>query len=190
MKLTSYTQLQQPAWANGCGATIPNGLPTKHSSWLRSIRRTLKKCTVPLYFHDLGDSKYERGDENFDVWSNEEDKEILIKAKFSEDEVREIMEAVRTHGSRPGNPPTTQEGKVLATADGMWHVQTNFFPIICYMNRPQNTHSYEEWQEWFIGKIERDFGPKIFFEDEREEIRKDYEALVRVFGEKGLEGKA
>ena len=52
------------------------------------------------------------------------------------------------------------------------------------MNRPDNTHTYEEWQEWFMGKVERDFGPKIFFEDEREEVREDYEALKRVFGNK------
>lgn len=169
-----------------------------HTQWVADKAKQLakkygadtEKAYCAALLHDLGDSKYERGDENFDIWSKEKGEEILLKAKFSEDEVREIMEAVRTHGSRPGNPPVTQEGKVLATADGMWHIQTNFFPIICYMNRPQNTHSYEEWQEWFIGKIERDFGPKIFFEDEREEIREDYEALLQVFRKRGLESKA
>ena len=71
---------------------------------------------------------------------------------------------------------------MLATADGMWHLQTSFFAEICYMNRPDTTASYTEWQKWFRQKIERDFGPKIFFEDEREEVRGNYEALVRVFG--------
>lgn len=168
-----------------------------HTQWVADKARALAEkyeantevayCAALL--HDLGDSKYERGHEDFDVWANAKSKEILLKADFNDGEVKEILEAVRTHGSRPGNPPTTQEGKVLATADGMWHLQTSFFPIICYMNRPQNTHSYEEWQEWFSGKIERDFGPKIFFEDEREEVKEDYEALKRVFENKSLSNK-
>lgn len=136
--------------------------------------------------HDLGDSTYERGDEKFESWSENKGKEILAKAEFNEQETTDITEAVRTHGSRPGNPPKTLEGKVLATADGMWHLQTSFFPIICYMNRPQNTNSYEEWQEWFTNKIERDFGPKIFFENERAEVKEDYEALKHVFENKTL----
>ncbi len=168
-----------------------------HTQWVANKAKQLaekynanvEKVYCAALLHDLGDSKYERGDENFDSWSKEKGKEILLKAGFGRDETEEVMEAVRTHGSRPGNSPATLEGKVLATADGMWHIQTNFFPIICYMNRPQNTHSYEEWQEWFMGKIERDFGPKIFFEDEREEIREDYKALVRIFGKKDLESR-
>src|SRR5688500_235002 len=168
-----------------------------HTQWVADKARQLAKkykadvekvyCAALL--HDLGDSRYERGHESFDIWSKEKGEEILLKAMFSQDEIEEIMEAVRTHGARPGNLPVTQEGKVLATADGMWHIQTNFFPIICYMNRPQNTHSYEEWQEWFVGKIERDFGPKIFFDDEREEVRADYESLKRVFGNRTLDNK-
>ncbi|MET0779391.1 MAG: HD domain-containing protein [Candidatus Saccharimonadales bacterium] len=137
--------------------------------------------------HDLGDSRYERGHADFETWSWEESKAILKKAGFRHAEREEILEAVRTHSCHPGHLPTAQEGKVLATADAIWHLQTNFFPVICYMNRPDNTKTYEEWQGWFRQKIERDFGVKIFFDDEREEIREDYEALVRVFGNKALD---
>jgi len=71
----------------------------------------------------------------------------------------------------------------------MWHLQTNFFPVICYMNRPDNTQTYREWQDWFQVKIERDFGPKIFFADERAEVKDDYEALKRVFMSNILDNK-
>jgi putative nucleotidyltransferase with HDIG domain len=166
-----------------------------HTQWVADKAKQLaekyeadaEKVYCAALLHDLGDSKYERGHEDFNTWANKKAKEILLRAGFSKNEIKEIIEAIRTHGSRPGNAPTTQEGKVIATADGMWHLQTNFFPVICYMNRPQNTHTYEEWQEWFAGKIERDFGPKIFFEDERNEVRKDYEALKQVFGNKTLD---
>jgi HD superfamily phosphodiesterase len=166
-----------------------------HTQWVadkgkelaRKYKADEEKAYCAALLHDLGDSKYERGDENFDTWAIEKSKAILHNATFSDSDTNEILEAVRTHSSRPGNLPATIEGKVLATADAMWHLQTNFFPVICYMNRPQNTHSYEEWQDWFDGKIERDFGAKIFFDDEREEVREDYEALTRVFRNKTLD---
>jgi hypothetical protein len=55
------------------------------------------------------------------------------------------------------------------------------------MNRPENTRSYEQWQELFNGKIERDFRSKIFFEDERAEVEEDYRALKKVFGNRSLD---
>lgn len=150
----------------------------------------LKKAYCAALLHDLDDSNYERGHEDFDTWSWEEGKAILKKAGFRHAEREEILEATSTHSCHPGHLPTTLEGKVLATADAMWHLQTNFFPVICHMNRPDTTDSYEEWQAWFLQKIERDFGPKMFFDDEREEVRDDYNALIRVFGNKTLDGKS
>jgi len=147
-----------------------------------------EKAYCAALLHDLGDSRYERGHKEFDAWSWETGKAILKKAGFRKAERDAILEAVRTHSCHPGHLPTALEGKVLATADAMWHLQTSFFPVICYMNRPDTTSTYEEWQQWFVGKIERDFGPKIFFEDERAEVKEDYEALRRVFGKKALAG--
>lgn len=168
-----------------------------HTQWVADRAKKLaekygadiEKVYCGALLHDLGDSRYERGHDNFVTWSEEKGKEILLKTGFKEDEVKEIMEAIRTHACRPGNLPATLEGKVLATADGMWHLQTSFFPVICYMHRPENTESYEEWQEWFKGKIDRDFGPKIFFDDEKEEVRENYQALLKVFGNKTLDSR-
>ncbi len=168
-----------------------------HTQWVADKAKKLadkygadiEKVYCAALLHDLGDSRYEREHDNFEAWSKEKGQEILLKAEFNRNEAKEILEAVRTHACRSGNLPTTLEGKVLATADGMWHLQTSFFPVICYMNRPENTKTYEEWQEWFNGKIERDYGPKIFFEDERAEVKEDYEALSRVFRNESLSSK-
>jgi HD superfamily phosphodiesterase len=163
-----------------------------HTQWVadkatflaKKYNANVEKSYCAALLHDLGDSQYERSHKDFDAWSWEMGKAILKKAGFRKAERDAILETIRTHSCHPGHLPTTVEGKVLATADGMWHLQTNFFPVICYMNRPEGVKSYQEWQEWFTTKIERDFGPKIFFDEEREEIRKDYEALLRVFGNK------
>lgn len=166
-----------------------------HTQWVARKAKVLAQkyeanpeltfCAALL--HDLGDSRYERGHPDFDTWSWETGKALLKHVGFRKAERDAILEAIRTHSCHPGHLPTALEGKILATADGMWHLQTNFFSVICYMNRPDDTHNYREWQQWFMTKIERDFGPKIFFDDEKEEVRKDYEALVRVFGNKTIQ---
>jgi putative nucleotidyltransferase with HDIG domain len=165
-----------------------------HTQWVADKAKLLAEkygadpeivyCAALL--HDLGDSKYERGHADFETWSQQTSKHILGKADFDDGAVGQIMEAMRTHSCRPGNLPAVLEGKVLATADGMWHLQTSFFPVICYMNRPDTSKSYEEWQEWFNSKIERDYGVKIFFSDEKAEVEEDYQAFKRVFANVSL----
>lgn len=165
-----------------------------HTQWVANKAKQLAQkygadvemayCAALL--HDLGDSAYERGDAKFDSWSWETGKAILKQAGFRKAERDAILEAIRTHSCHPGHLPTTLEGKVLATADGMWHLQTNFFSVICYMNRPDDTHSFEEWQVWFRQKIDRDFNVKILFADEKTEVQEDYAALVKVFGNETL----
>jgi putative nucleotidyltransferase with HDIG domain len=166
-----------------------------HVQWVAGKAKTLaekygadtEKAYCAALLHDLGDSRYERGHEDFDSWSWEKGKEILKQAGFRKRERDEILEAIRTHSCHPGYLPKAIEGKVLATADGMWHLQTSFFPAICYMRRPEHIKTYDQWQEWFSEKIERDYGPKIFFDDERAEVKTDYEALSRVFRKKVLD---
>lgn len=137
--------------------------------------------------HDLADARHERGNPEFDEWSETKAYEVLKETDYTEEEAREIMEIiVRPHSCRPGNLPTTLEGKVLATADAMFHLQTSFFTVLCYKNMPVNAKSLEAWQVWFEEKVERDYGSKIFFDDEKAEVMADYEALKRVFGNKSL----
>jgi predicted hydrolase (HD superfamily) len=165
-----------------------------HTQWVANKSKELaqkygadvEKVYCAALLHDLADSTYERSHADFDAWSWDTGKAILKKAGFCKAERDAILEAVSTHSCHPGHLPTTIEGKVLATADGMWHLQTSFFPVICYMNRPDTTSTYEEWQAWFKVKIERDFKVKIFFDDERAEVAKDYEALKMVFDKKAL----
>lgn len=167
-----------------------------HTQWVAGKAKTLaekyganaEKAYCAALLHDLGDSTYERDHASFDSWTWLKSKEILKKAGFAHPERKAIMEAVRTHSCHPGHLPTTLEGRILATADGMWHIQTNFFAVICYMNRPDTAKTYAEWQKWFTHKTERDFTIKICFEDEKAEVQEDYQSLMRVFGKKGANG--
>lgn len=146
-----------------------------------------EKVVVSALLHDLADALYERGDSNFEIWGEQRAREILQEAHFTEEEINEIIEVIiRPHSCRPENLPKTIEGKVLATADAMFHLQTSFFAILCFKNKPKTVQSYEEWQQWFSEKIERDFNNKIFFEDERKESQVGYEALKKVFNNSTL----
>ena len=165
-----------------------------HVQWVANKGRELaekydadtEKVYCAALLHDIADSTLEREDDTFDTWSEQKGREILESAQFTQDEIAELLEIIiRPHSCRPNNLPTTLEGKVLATADAMFHLQTSFFPMLCFKNKPP-CNSYHTWQEWFSEKIERDFGPKIFFAEERELVRADCEALKRVFPNQAL----
>jgi predicted hydrolase (HD superfamily) len=169
-----------------------------HVQWVADKAKVLaekyganaEKAYCAALLHDLADSHYERDHKDFVMWSEEKGKEILLNAGFNEDEAREIVEIIiRPHSCQAGNMPTTKEGQILSTADAMFHLQTGFFPMLCYMHRPENAKTYEEWQEWFNEKIEREFNIKMFFENERAEVKPDYEALSMVFKKTTLQSR-
>ncbi len=166
-----------------------------HVQWVANKTKQLatkynadeEKAVSAALLHDLADSRYERDNPEFNAWSETKAYEVLKETDFTEEEAREIMEIiVRPHSCRPGNLPTTLEGKVLATADAMFHLQTSFFTVLCYKNMPTSAKSLAAWQVWFEEKVERDYGSKIFFDDEKNEVKADYEALKRVFGNRSL----
>jgi putative nucleotidyltransferase with HDIG domain len=149
-----------------------------------------EKTYCAALLHDLGDAKYVRTEENFKNACEEIGTAVLLEAGFSEAEIKEIIEIIiRPHSCKPGNLPTTPEGKVLSTADALFHLQTSFFPMFCYKNRPETILTYENWQEWVDEKLEREFRVKIFFEDERAAAKADYDALSLVFRNKSLNSK-
>src|SRR5262245_13336247 len=93
-----------------------------HLQWVANQAKKLaekyaadtEKAYCAALLHDLADSQYERDHEQFAIWSEETGQAVLLKAGFSEDETTEIIEViVRPHSCRPGNLPTTPEGKVL-----------------------------------------------------------------------------
>ncbi len=132
--------------------------------------------------HDLADCHYERDHKEFRTWSEAKGEEILLTAGFKKNEAKEIIEVViRPHSCHPGSLPTTVEGKILSTADALFHLQTGFFPMLCFMHRPENAKTYESWQRWFSEKIDREYHVKIFFKSEKAGVNKDYRALSRTF---------
>ena len=43
------------------------------------------------------------------------------------------------------------------------------------------TKNLDEVTQWVLAKLERDYNKKIFFEDERKEVKPAYETLRTIF---------
>jgi len=171
--------------------------PRKHARWIwnKHVQVVAKYALVlarkykadedyvfaGALLHDLADVWYERADSRFEVKSNSEAERILKKAGFKTSEITVIIdEVIKPHSCHPGNFPQTLEGKSLATADSLAHLNTNLYPSMKRMGLPKYIEP-KGFNQWVSKKLDRDFHSKIFFEDERESARKNYEKLKKLF---------
>ncbi len=136
-------------------------------------------CRTVSLLHDISDAVMPREDSRSEAKSLEIAKEILYKAQFDLEQIATLVDdALRYHSCRNGEMPSTDIGKVLATADAAAHFQTSFY-IHAFADKLFN--DYEKLKDWSRQKIEKDFNNKIFFEDVREEVRPQYETLKLMF---------
>lgn len=134
--------------------------------------------------HDVADAVMSRHDPRHTEESTRMAREMLTACAFSEEEIRTIVnDALAFHGCHHGQVPQTLEGKVMATADALVHLQTDFYAHGIEAMRATKTN--EEIGRWVFPKLERDLNDKILFDEIREEARPDYER-VKAFAEKEL----
>lgn len=131
--------------------------------------------------HDFGDAFVHRNSEEHNKISKDKSRQILEKAGYSSEEIEEVLEIIiAPHSCRNDFLPTTLEGKILATADALAHLTTDFFVHFTWMHLPENK-TFEEYREWVTTKIDHDFNKKIFFDEVRAEVKDRVEALKEVF---------
>lgn len=132
--------------------------------------------------HDFGDAFMYRFAKNHEEVSETKAREVLYKSGYSEEEIEIVMqEVIAPHSCRPGDElPRTKEAQVLATADALAHLTTDFYVQFTWKHIPEGK-SYEEFLIWVKEKLARDFNRKIFFNEVKEEVRYRYEALMEVF---------
>lgn len=101
---------------------------------------------------------------------------MLLLAGFDDEIARIAKSVILTHRVKK-YPPQTLEQKIVATADAMAHFIPPFYIWIARVAR----QSFPEMMQKNLIKIERDFNEKIFFEDEKRAIVKEYEVLKKWF---------
>ncbi len=160
---------------------------TNHVLWVADKAVELAKrkdadaslCRVAALLHDIADAEMQRENENHESRSLEIARDFLASAGYSEETIDSIVnDALAKHSCWEGNVPESLVGKVLATADGLAHFQSDFL-IYASANVEQKT--YEQRKRWCLEKIERDYRDKLLFEDIREETRPFYEVLKTIF---------
>lgn len=126
--------------------------------------------------HDIADAVMKRNDSGHEEKSLSMAKELLDGSEMNEDDKKIILEdALPFHGCRDGKYPKTLEGRILSSADAMAHFQTDFYLYFLWASYPDN--SFLDTKEIVLKKIDRDFQEKIQFDEEREVVKPDYEAL-------------
>jgi putative nucleotidyltransferase with HDIG domain len=135
---------------------------------------------VAALLHDVADVKMARVNPNHEEVSLEIARQVMTEAGFTADEISLVVDdAIRYHSCHEGKKPKSTEGLVLATADSLAHLKTDFYVHAAWSFG--KTRSLEVLKDWAVKKLERDLYVKISFEDERRDATPDYEAIKRLF---------
>ena len=133
--------------------------------------------------HDIADAVMRREDPKHEEESATIARRLLREAGFSDEETRVIVDdAMKRHGCHEGDCPLSLEGRVMATADALAHLQTDFYEHAIEARQADET--IDQIKKWALSKLERDINAKIFFSEVREEVRLNYERLKCLFSEK------
>ncbi|KKQ44488.1 MAG: hypothetical protein US63_C0026G0007 [Candidatus Moranbacteria bacterium GW2011_GWC2_37_8] len=114
--------------------------------------------------------------ENHDTVGSEKAYKILFERGYSEEIAAKVRDVILTHRVKSYLPETLEQ-KIVATADAMAHFTTAHYVWMAYISKKP----FAELMKKFSGKIQRDFQDKIFFEEEREIMRPQYEMLKKWF---------
>ncbi len=101
---------------------------------------------------------------------------IVLKEGFSKETAEKVKETILTHRCRERKPQTLEQ-KILATADAITHFKTPFY----FWFSSISSKPFKEQLESSLEKIKRDYNEKIFFEEEKESVKKEYEVLKNWF---------
>ena len=131
--------------------------------------------------HDVADAVMPRKDPRHEHESMTIARSLLRACGFTDEEIKIVVDdAIKHHSCIGGDQPKTLEGKVMATADAVVHLQTDFydFAVKSFTERGERNADISKWG---LEKTDRDFNKKIFFLEVQEEVRPDFERERRRF---------
>jgi putative nucleotidyltransferase with HDIG domain len=130
--------------------------------------------------HDIADVRVKRRDSHHEAESLKIARQLMKECEFSDDDIAVVVDdAIAMHNCRDGKRPASLEGKVLATADSLAHLKTDFYIHAVWALAKEMT--LEEVKAWALKKIPRDYQEKIFFDDVRARVKPDFDLLMELF---------
>jgi len=116
------------------------------------------------------------GEDPHDEIGSEKAYKLLLEKGFGEEVAQKVKGIILTHRCKQYLPETLEQ-KIIASADAMAHFLPPFYLWVgIYTNK-----TFAEALESNMKKIERDYNDKIFFEEEKEAVREEYEVLKKWF---------
>jgi HD superfamily phosphodiesterase len=137
---------------------------------------------IAAHLHDISYAWTSKNDPTQEHQALKKAREILLSEGFEENRIKFIVDdIIAGHGMHDGQEPDLVEAKVLATADAMAHLTTDFYLVMDWNHYLFENKNSGDYRKWVLKKLERDFYNKIFFDDFREIAKPYYEALKTVF---------
>lgn len=154
------------------------------ADWARKLARRYgadaELSEAAALLHDIADAVMSRDNPKHQEESKQIARRFLKESGFNDGEVKTVVDdALRFHSCHGSERPRTLEGKVLASADSVSHLRSDFFAYALAEKR--KSEPLEEISKWVLEKIDRELNSKIAFDDLREELRPDYEKIRPQF---------
>ncbi len=130
-----------------------------------------------IYYAESEPVSAEKGDDRHDVIGAERARKILTEYACDEKVIRQVEECVLAHRCRDKKPDTL-EGKVLASADAMSHIEN--FSLLLFLGFVKDKMTVQEVYNWLSRKIDRDWNEKIFFPEARDMVKDKYEQVQSI----------
>lgn len=145
------------------------------------VGANIELSEAAAWLHDIADVAIPRADERHEEESRKIARQVMQRVGYAEEDIATVVDdALPLHSCHDGKRPRSLEGKVLATADALAHLKTDFYTRASESKRQEGA-SQKDINEWAVKKSERDFNDKICFDDIREETREDYEIIHTLF---------
>lgn len=140
----------------------------------------IELAEAAAWLHDVADVKMKRKHEGHEQASLDLARELMQKVGFTEEEIAIVVDdAIRLHSCYDGIKPKSLEGQVLATADALAHLTTDFYLYTTRVLHQEMT--LEQTKSWVLAKAQRDFEHKLCFDEIKQATRPDYEAIKNLF---------
>jgi HD superfamily phosphodiesterase len=138
-------------------------------------------CRAAALLHDIADSEISRQNPDTETVNMRVATMLLQEAQFNDWEKTDILkDALPFHSCHGEERPKTLVGMILATADALSHLNTEFYGYFNFALANERTP--EQSRQIARSKLLRDFNTKIAFDEIREEVRDRYEELLTQYG--------
>jgi hypothetical protein len=139
----------------------------------KKYKANLKVVWLSAILHDLA-----RLDdlEPHDEISSKMAYDLLLREGFSKNIAEEVKKTILTHRCKKHKPQTLEQ-KILATADAISHFKPPFYLWFSSISSKTLKQQFES----SLLKLERDYNKKIFFKDEKNLVKKEYNVLKSWF---------